>query len=173
MPDLHADVFSKLFAESHAALRGYIRRLVRSHDTADEIVQEAFLRTYVHAECSKAPKAFLYSIARNLATDHLRHDRIAQTETLGDLDVSNVVSEEVSLEADLLANERAHLLVEAVKRLAPQCRAVFTLKVFHDCSYKEISERLGLSTKTVEHYFARGVRETRNQLRRRFRDCVL
>ena len=38
------DVFSRLFAESRPALKRYVRRLVWSRETAEEIVQEAFLR---------------------------------------------------------------------------------------------------------------------------------
>jgi DNA-directed RNA polymerase specialized sigma24 family protein len=44
-------LFVRLFVESRQALQRYVRRLVRSRDTADEIVQEAFLsakvRTFV------------------------------------------------------------------------------------------------------------------------------
>jgi hypothetical protein len=106
MSDSRAVFFSRLFTESHAGLRRYVRRLVRSRDTADEIVQEAFLRTYEHGQTSKAPKAFLYTIARNLATDHRRRDRVAQTDTVGDLDVPDVLPQCESLEARLLADER-------------------------------------------------------------------
>jgi len=170
MPDSRADFFSKLFQESSEALRRYVRWLVRSRETADEIVQEAFLRAYERGEGHQAPKALLYSIARNLATDHLRHDRIAQTETRGDFDLSNVISEGESPESDLLAHERTRVLIDAVERLSPQCRRVFVLKVFHACSYKEISRKLGISAKTVEHYLARGVRETHQHVRRRYKE---
>jgi len=170
MSDPRADFFSRLFSESQAGLRRYVRKLVPSRDTADEIVQEAFLRTYERAESSKAPKAFLYSIARNLATDYRRHDRIAQTDTVGDLDASRVITQRESLEAGLLADERSRLLKDAVEHLPPQCRVVFALKVFHACSYKEISERLGISAKTVENHVARGLRETHRYVRRQYKE---
>ena len=41
-----SDLFTKLFAESRQALHRYILRFVGSSETAKEIVQEAFLRTY-------------------------------------------------------------------------------------------------------------------------------
>jgi RNA polymerase sigma-70 factor (ECF subfamily) len=55
-----------------------------------------------------------------------------------------------------------------VASLPPQCRTAFTLKVFHGCSYKEIAEKLGISTKTVEHHIARGLRDTHQYLRERY-----
>ncbi len=168
MAESRVDFFSRLFAESQTGLRRYVRRLVRSPDTADEIVQEAMLRTYERADREKAPKAFLYSIARNLATDKLRHDRIAQTHPASDVEAEAVAVQYESLDARLLAEERSRLLKDAVECLPPQCRTVFALKVFHACSYKEISAKLGISTKTVENHIAHGVRETHRYLRRRY-----
>jgi RNA polymerase sigma-70 factor, ECF subfamily len=45
-PSPHTDLFTKLFTESRQALHRYILRFVGSSETAKEIVQEAFLRTY-------------------------------------------------------------------------------------------------------------------------------
>jgi RNA polymerase sigma-70 factor (ECF subfamily) len=170
MPESRADFFSRLFAESQAGLRRYVRRLVRSRDTADEIVQEAFLRTYEHGDSEKAPKAFLYSIARNLATDSRRRERVAKTDAMADVDQMNVALQLESLDAGLLAEERSRILKDAVERLSPQCRTVFALKVFHACSYKEISEKLGISTKTVENHIAHAARETYRYLRGRYEE---
>ncbi len=170
MPDSRDALFSKLFAETYGALGRYVRRLVKSRETAEEIVQEAFLRTYQHAASDKAPRAFLYSIARNLATDHRRHARIAQTDTPGDFAVSGLVSQRESVEARLLADERSRLLKDAIDRLPPRCRTVFVLKVFHACSYQEIAERLGISAKTVENHVARALRETHHYVRRRYKE---
>jgi len=47
-----------------------------------------------------------------------------------------VKNERESLEAELLRDERNLLVQEAIDRLPPQCRAAFTLRVFHECSYK-------------------------------------
>jgi RNA polymerase sigma-70 factor (ECF subfamily) len=168
MSDAGKDVFERLFSESREALRHYVRRFVGSRETADEIVQEAFLRTYEHSEEVKIPRAFLFSTARNLALDSRRHDRIAKTDSLGDIDVAGVVSEGESPEAGLLADQRSRLLQEAVARLPPQCRTAFTLKVFHGCSYKEIAQRLGISPKTVEHHIARGLRDTHEYIRQHY-----
>jgi RNA polymerase sigma-70 factor (ECF subfamily) len=57
---------------------------------------------------------------------------------------------------------------EAIDRLPPQCRAAFALRVFHECSYKEVADRLGISAKTVEKHIARGLRETHSYLTKRY-----
>lgn len=169
MSESRVDLFAKLFCDSQKALRRYVRRLVKSNETADDIVQEAFLRTYGQGERVETPRAFLFSTARNLAADTRRHHRIAKTDALGDFDSPGVVPVGETLEAEVLADEESRLLREAVERLSPQCRAAFTLKVFHECSYKEIAQRLGLSPKTVENHIARALRETHEYLRRRYK----
>jgi RNA polymerase sigma-70 factor, ECF subfamily len=164
------DDFSKLFSGSRAALLGYVRRLVRSGEAAEEIVQEAFLRTYERAHAVASPRAFVLTTARNLAWKFRRHERIAQTDSVGDFDDTRVLPHANSPEAQLLADERAQLLMQAVQRLPPQCRAAFTLRVFHACSYQEIADRLGVSIKTVEKHLMRGLRDTHVYLKRRYRD---
>jgi RNA polymerase sigma factor (sigma-70 family) len=169
MPDSRIDNFVRLFTDSQDALRKYVRRLVGSNEAAEDIVQESYMRTYEQGERVETPRAFLFSTARNLAADSRRHNRLSRTDLLGDFDELNVVSKGASPESGALADERSRLLKAAIARLAPQCRAVFTLRVFHGCSYKEIAERLGLSTRTVENHLARGVRETHDFMRRRYK----
>jgi RNA polymerase sigma-70 factor, ECF subfamily len=169
--DSRNDLFSRLFADSAAALRRYVRRLVRSHDTADEIVQEAFLRTYEHAQSDRAPAPLLYSIAHNLAMDHHRGARRAEAHTSGEARLAGAGRDgeaAPSLDTWLLAEERSALLKNAIQRLSPQCRAAFVLKVFHGCAYRDIAQQLHISEKTVEAHISRGIRETYRYLRRRY-----
>jgi RNA polymerase sigma-70 factor (family 1) len=163
-----SDLFTKLFAESRQALHRYILRFVGSSETAKEIVQEAFLRTYRERDTVTTLRAFLFSTARNLAANEYRHRRTVERGVVGDLDDSRVKLECESLETGLLRDERNRLLQEAIDRLPPQCRAAFTLRVFHECSYKEVADRLGISAKTVEKHIARGLRETHSFLKRRY-----
>ena len=166
--DSRTETFTKLFAESRDALHRYIRRFVGSSETAKEIVQEAFLRTYRQRESVRTLRAFLFSTARNLAANEYRHRRIVERDGFRDFGDSWVKTERESLEAELLRDERNRLVQEAIDRLPPQCRAAFTLRVFHDCSYKEVAERLGISAKTVEKHIARGLHDTHSYLKRRY-----
>jgi RNA polymerase sigma-70 factor (ECF subfamily) len=162
------EIFTKLFAESRQALHRYIQRFVGSSETAKEIVQEAFLRTYRQRESVTTLRAFLFSTARNLAANEYRHRRIMERGAVGHLGDSRVKTEHESLETEVLRDERNRLIQEAVDRLPPQCRAAFALRVFHECSYKEVADRLGISAKTVEKHIARGLRETHSYINRRY-----
>lgn len=168
MADLKLDALATLFSEDRSALQRYVRRLLGGTEGSEDIVQEAFLRTYRHSEKLVEPRAFVFTTARNLVADVRRHKRIANTDTLGDFENSNVVGASESLEDELLKSERRRVLEEAVASLTPQCRAAFSLRVFDGYSYKEIAQQLGISPKTVENHIGRALREAHQYLRRRY-----
>ncbi len=163
-----SEIFTKLFAESRDALHRYIRRFVGSSETAKEIVQEAFLRTYRERATVTTLRAFLFSTARNLAANEYRHRRTVERGVAGDYSDSRVNPQSESLESELIRDERNRLIQEAIDHLPRQCRAAFTLRVFHECSYKEVADRLGISAKTVEKHIARGLRDTNSYIKRRY-----
>ena len=147
-----------------------MRRLVRTGGIADEIVQEAFLRTYTSdAGAGAEPlRPYLFSVARNLAFNVRRHEKVVAASAAASLEGMTSSGNDPTPEEVLLADERIRLLNEAVGSLPPQCRAVFTLRMFQDRSYKEIAAQLGISTRTVEKHIAFGVGEVHAVLRRKY-----
>ena len=166
--DSPTDSFAELFAESRQALQRYIRRFVRSGETAKEIAQEAFLRTYRERESVMTLRAFLFSTARNLAANELRHRRTVERDALENAGELRLTAEYESLESGFIRDERNRLVQQAIDRQPPQCRAAFTLRVFHEYSYKEVADHLGISVKTVEKHISRGMRETNRYLKIRY-----
>lgn len=162
--------FASFFVDSRQALTRYVRRLVRSPSAAEEIVQEAFLRTYQVGEVSAPLRPYLFSIARNLASNARRHDRVVAKLCIGDMDTAELSSSGESPEDEALADERIRLLNEVIGNLPPQRRAAFTLRMFHERSYKEIAAHLRISARTVEKHIAAAVREIHAELARRYKD---
>lgn len=170
MPDASHEGFSQLVADTARSLRRYVQRLVGSPEAAEDIAQEAYARTYQQGERVEQPKAFLFMTARNLAYNVHRHQRLAATDLVADIDATGVYSDDGrSPEDGLIADEEARLLREAVERLSPQCRAAFTMKLFHGCSYRQIADELGVSVSTVEKHISKGLRETHAFMSRRYR----
>jgi RNA polymerase sigma-70 factor (ECF subfamily) len=169
MPNSSHRGFAHFVAETCQSLQRYVQRFVRSRAAAEDIVQEAYARTYAQGARVAQPRAFLYVTARNLAYNANRHERTAATDLVGDIDSTGAYSDDgLSPEDGLIADEEARLLQEAVQRLPPQCRAAFTMKVFQELSYKQIADALGISTKTVEKHISKGLRDTHAYMRRRY-----
>ena len=166
--DSEPESVATLFTQDRGALQRYVRRLLGGHEGSEDIVQEAFLRTYRYSQKIDEPRAFIFTTARNLVANAWRRKRTIKTESSSELESAEVAGSSESLEDQLLATERRRLLEEAVARLTPQRRAAFTLRVFQGCSYKEIAEQLGISPKTVENHIARALRDTHEYLRQRY-----
>lgn len=169
MPDSRDQGIARLFVDSRQALSRYVRRLVGSQSAADEIVQEAFLRVYNQPQAREPLRPYLFSVARNLASNSRRHDRIAHAFSAKDA-ASQLTEAGESPEDSVLSDERMRLLNESIRKLPPQCRTVFALRMFQDRSYKEIALQLGISARTVEKHVAAAVGAIHADLAKRFQD---
>lgn len=158
------DVITELFLSSYKDLRRYIKHFVHSDETANDIAQEAFLKTFRNAEKLETPRAFLFTVARHLAIDSCDRDKLVKFEQRKDFDEVMATDE---LPEDLMIRlERSEVLRKAIEHLPPRCREVFSQRVFFGLSYRQIAKRYHLSEKTVEHHIALGLRETTRMLRK-------
>jgi RNA polymerase sigma-70 factor (ECF subfamily) len=142
-------------------------RIVRRHDLADDVTQEAFLRAHRALGSYDRGRPFgpwICRIAANLAINHVRSPE-AREEALdeGALDRTFASAADGPLDA-VLENEARSVLEEAVGRLPPEQRAVFVLRTFEDLSYKEIAEALDLSVGTVMSRLSRAREKLRGAL---------
>jgi len=142
-------------------------RIVRRHDLADDVTQEAFLRAHRALGSYDRGRPFgpwICRIAANLAINHVRSPE-AREEALdeGALDLSPAAASDGPLGA-LLEKEARSVLEEAVGRLPAEQRAVFVLRAFEDLSYKEIAQALDLSVGTVMSRLSRAREKLRGAL---------
>lgn len=128
--------FTQLFAESRDALRRYVSRLVRSQSAADEIVQEAFLQTYVHREKPEVPRAFLFSAAKLIASKVRRHAcQLVQA-------LQTIVSRNASpVEAGVISATMIHA-GEAINVIPDCCEIRGTVRTFSSALLDLIERRM-------------------------------
>jgi RNA polymerase sigma-70 factor (ECF subfamily) len=77
---------------------------------------------------------------------------------MGDSDVWNVLTDELSPEHRLDARQELKRLATAFDRLPDRCRAVVWLRRVEELPQKEVAARLGIGEKTVEKQVAKGMR---------------
>ena len=129
---------------------GVALRIVRAHDVADDVTQEAFLRAWRSLDRFELGRPFgpwVCRIAANLAVNHVRSPR-AREEGLPDGHAETRTNAPGPLGA-LLDAEGATVLEKAMGQLPQEQRAVLVLRVVEDLSYAEIAETLGISPGTV------------------------
>jgi RNA polymerase sigma-70 factor (ECF subfamily) len=125
-------------------------RIVRRHDVADDVVQEAFLRAHQalgRFDLARPFGPWICRIAANLAVNHVRSPQ-AREEALPEAHAETPVPGGSPL-VGVLETEARTELARALEGLSADQRAVFVLRVFEDLSYKEIAEALEISIGTV------------------------
>jgi RNA polymerase sigma-70 factor (ECF subfamily) len=153
--------FTEIVRRYQPRLIGFVTRIIRDRERAEDLVQEAFVRAYRHLHrfdrCRKF-STWVYTIAANLARNELRNRQrspLVYFQTLSanqDDDARPLEFADHSTRPDRLYHNR-HLrqAVDAtVARLSPAHREVFVMRELEGLSYEEIAERTRTQLGTVK-----------------------
>jgi RNA polymerase sigma-70 factor (ECF subfamily) len=120
---------------------------------AQELAQESFLRLYIKMEKGEVienPRAWLYSVARNLALRSYKREP-----GFDELD-ANTPQSATDPEQTLIEKQRREGLIRAIRSLSSQQRHCFHLRV-RGLRHREIADVLGISTSAVAEFLRRAV----------------
>lgn len=162
--------FGELYRRYAHLVQGVCLKYLKDWESSQDVVSTVFTilhRTLPTREV-KAPKSYIYTIARNECFARLRKNRSAQ-EKLDNyqLDIKSQlgVMENDGLVA-LLDDEPSSddLITEAVSRLSDEQRICVRLFFYENQSYKDIANTTGYTLKQVKSYLQNGKRNLRNFL---------
>jgi RNA polymerase sigma factor (sigma-70 family) len=142
-----------------AALTQFLRRSLRNKEDVDDVCQDVYALVCEAAQ-KKPPypvKPFVFTVARNLLINRVRHDQIVSIEAVADLDALGIAVDEPGPDRSVMARQDLHRLQLALDRLAPRCRQAVVLRKIEDLSYREIAQRMGISEDTVSEYLSSGM----------------
>jgi RNA polymerase sigma-70 factor (ECF subfamily) len=156
--------FAELLDAWWAPLVAYAAQMLGAQDAAEDAVQETFVRVWEnHARLNptRSLRGYLYRLTRNLVIDEVRKgqtrvDRVAFVEA----QTPTTPTPAQVVEADELAAAAGR----AIERLAERRREVFILAHFHDLSYRQIADVLGITPRTVANHMTLALRELRAAL---------
>lgn len=133
----------------------HIRRMVVSHEDAEDVLQETFINAYRFIGTFRRESklyTWLYRIATNECLRLLRSRR-------GDSDSFEEVSRSLSATLYEESGESGDRIVlmfqEAILRLPEKQRLVFNMRYYDELSYEDMSKVLGMSVATLKtnyHY---------------------
>src|SRR5580704_16413173 len=136
---------------------GYVRSIVRNDHEAEDVTQHVFakLMTTIHKYDDRGIPffAWLVRMARNVAIDHLRSNRLTPTE--------NVLDPSTSTGADL---DRAETVRAALAALPEEQREVVVLRHVVGLTPGEIANRMGRSESSIHGLHHRGRRTLQREL---------
>ncbi len=154
--------FHKLYEMYSRELYGYCFRLLKSKNHAEEIIQEVFLKVWIHRESldpNRSFKSYLYTITRNLSFNRLK--KIVNNQKLRQELLNKSKKPRNTTEDYIIYKEYTALKNTAIEKLPPKCKRIFEMSRNEGKSHKEISKELGISESTVKGHMNKALKTIR------------
>ena len=149
------DAFYALIQRYEQKLMRYILRLIKANkQTAEDILQEVFIKTYRYLNNFDPAMKFsswIYRIAHNEAINYWRKNQKNVDFISIDKDngLADKLKNENSTDEDIINEEKRTKIVEAINDLPEHYRDVLILRYLEDKDYEEISDILKKPIGTV------------------------
>ncbi len=159
------DAFGEVIKLYSEPLYRQLRRMVQTHEDADDLLQNTFMKAWMSIENFRGEarlSTWLYKIAINEAITFLARERKTQGMSLDDQEAALV--QRIEADGDIDGDELARELRKAIATLPEKQRLVFNMKYFDDMKYEDMSNILGttvgalkasyhLAVKKIESFF--------------------
>jgi len=155
--------FRQLFLEFAPQINIRLSKLLANRSVAEDIIQETFLRVWLHRDQLpeiKQWRSWILRIAYNRAFTYLR-DRAIHERALAKLKVWEV--DDHTQQAVDLRNLKK-IIAEAVAQLPPQQKRIYQLNREQGLMISEISDRLDLSPQTIKNTLGLALKSIRHFL---------
>jgi RNA polymerase sigma-70 factor (sigma-E family) len=151
----------ELYAAHYRRLVRLAVLLVRDVETAEEVVQDAFVAMHGRWRTLRDPDkglAYLRQAVVNRSRSVLRHRGVEARHT------PPVVRDRPGADDDTVAAERRAQVLDALRELPGRQREVLVLRYYLDLSEAEIADALGISRGAVKSHASRGATALRSLL---------
>ena len=165
-PEGRQKVFPTIVDQYSQALYWKIRSIVLTHEDADDVLQNTFLKAWKNLPTFQGKaklSTWLYRIAINEALDFLRHQKTA---TLSSADADLSVANRLLADDYFDGDKSQALLQEAIATLPDVQRTVFTLRYYDEMKYSEMSEILGTSEGSLKASYHIAVQKITDYVKR-------
>lgn len=152
--------FARLVSEYSERIYWQIRKMVLSHDDANDILQDVFIKAWSNLENFRGEAkltTWLYRIAINESITFLNKKRIQNNISIDDDNIFllNTIESDEYFDGD----EAQKLLQKAILTLPDKQRLVFQMKYFEEMKYEDMSEILGTSVGALKASYHHAVKK--------------
>lgn len=134
----------------------YLNGIVGNIFVAEDLMEEVFYKIATKKPRfseNRSFKAWLYTIGRNVAMDHLRRQKRVSAAPIEDY--ANLLVEEESVETAYLRQEQKILVHKALRALSVDYRQVLYLVFFEEFTNQEAAVAMGKSKRQIENLLYR------------------
>lgn len=165
-PETREAAFSTLMSTYKERLYWHIRKMVYSHDDADDVLQNTFIKVYRSIENFKGESklyTWMYRIATNEAITFI--NKKARRMEIGNEEVQQLAVANLAADPYFEGNEIQLKLQEAIAKLPQKQQLVFNMKYFDDMKYDDLSEILGTSVGALKSSYHIAVKKITAELK--------
>ena len=159
-PDRQREAFGCIVKEYSEQLYWQIRRMVFSHDDANDLLQNTFVKAWMNIDYFRGEakmSTWLYRIALNECLNFLNKQRAMSQLSIDDTNLEMVDKLEGDPYFD--GDETQKKFLKAVQTLPEKQRIVFNLKYFKEMKYEDMSEILGTSVGALKASYHHAVKK--------------
>lgn len=152
--------FEMIVAQYGEQLYWQIRRMVLSHEDANDLLQNTFIKAWTNIDYFRGDaklSTWLYRIALNECLTFLNKQRAAATVSLDDAEVAML--DKLESDAYFTGDKVQMLLQKALLSLPEKQRMVFNLKYYQEMKYEEMSEIFGTSVGALKASYHHAVKK--------------
>ena len=158
--------FASLYKQTNAKLYGVVARILTRGDAAADALQEVYVRIWEKAgefdPLKGSPLAWMATIARNRALDEVRRVRPLSLEDQPD--GFEPAAEEIDPLAARERSEGLAALVDCLKALDEEKRAIVLLAYYRGSSREALAKRFGRPVPTIKTWLHRSLAQLRDCL---------
>jgi len=155
-------VYESLYNKHAKDLRNYLYYKFGNLESAEDIVQESFIKLW--QKCAdvvlEKAKSFLYTVATNMFLNEKSHDKVV-------LKFQQIPQNDTNIESpEFLMLEKEYMvkLQKTLAQLPDGQREVFLLNRIDKKTYAEIAELLNISVKAVEKRMHNALKQLREKI---------
>lgn len=157
--------YKKLYKLYYSDLCSYLNTICGSREISKDLSQQVFIKIWKKREAlsiNYSLKKYIFKIALNLYFD-LQNKRKKDLKLLDQLKYEAL--QEMVDHADDDLEKKINFILLEVNKLPQQCKKVFLLAKKDGLKYREISEELDISIKTVERHMTKALKRIRKSLK--------
>ena len=165
-PDTQRQGFAHLVNEYSERLYWQIRKMVYSHDDANDILQDVFIKAWLNIEKFRGDaklSTWLYKIAINESITFINRSKAKLNLSIDDTD--SFLIDKLEGDEYFDGDEAQLLLQQAIVTLPEKQRLVFQMKYFNEMKYDEMSDILGTSVGALKASYHHAVKKVERFLK--------
>ena len=158
--------FRELISLYKQRLYWHIRKIVISHDDADDVLQNTFIKVYRNIDkFNQESKLFswMYRIATNESITFI--NKRAKERNVDITDVQQHLASTLESDVYFSGDEIQLILQKAIATLPQKQQLVFNMKYFDELKYEEISEILETSVGALKASYFQAVKKIENYIK--------